>query len=62
MDINLTLEQFDDLMKDINVRSDGTTNKKCPICGNDVIVKQISSISTLKCKGKECFTVVFRGI
>lgn len=62
MDINLTLEQFENLTKDIVVNSDGSTNKKCPICKNDVIIEQVGSSGLLKCKSKKCLSIDFRGI
>ncbi len=62
MDINITLEQFNDIMKDIFIKSDGSTNKKCPICGNDVIIERHGCSSTLRCKSDICFSIGIRGI
>ncbi len=44
------------------VYPDGTTNKKCPICNNDVIVERYGSADTIKCKTPGCFKIDIRGI
>lgn len=58
----LTMQQFLDLNHSITVDENGKTNKKCPLCGNDVIVIKDGSSITTKCKTQECFVEVGRGI
>lgn len=58
----LTMEQFLDLNHSIVVDKNGNTNKKCPLCGNDVIVIKDGSSITIKCKTEGCFAEVGRGI
>ncbi len=58
----LTLQQFLDLNHSIIVDENGNTNKKCPLCGNDVIVIKDGSAITTRCKSKGCFEEFGRGI
>ena len=58
----LTLNQFLELNKSIVVDKNGSTNKKCPFCNNDVIVEQNGSGRIIKCKVQGCFEEVLRGI
>ena len=58
----LTLKQFLELNKNIVVDKNGITNKKCPLCNNDVIVEQNGSGRTMKCKTQGCFAEILRGI
>ena len=62
MAIELTREQFIELMDNIAVDENGNTNKKCPICGNDVISEDFGSAYTLKCKTRDCVSLDFRGL
>lgn len=62
MDIELTFEQFETLTKNMITNPDGSTNKKCPICNNDVIVKKNGNSGIIMCKSKNCFSVDFRGV
>lgn len=58
----LTKEQFLKLNANITVDKDGNTNKKCPLCGNDVVVTYSGSVITTKCKTNGCFSTTGRGI
>lgn len=59
----LTLEQYEKLNHDLFVYGNGRTNKKCPICGNDVIVmKKTKAAYTIKCISSDCFSISGRGI
>ena len=62
MDIKLTREQYIEVGTNMIVYPDGTTNKKCPICNNDVICEDEGSAHTVKCKTQGCFSIVTRGI
>ena len=62
MATKLTDEQFMKIMTNAVVNPDGSTNKKCPICNNDVICEDEGSAHTVKCKTPGCFSVVARGI
>ena len=62
MATKLTREQHIEVVMDMFVYPDGTTNKKCPICNNDVIVESHGSADTIKCKTPGCFTIDIRGI
>ena len=62
MDIKLTREQYIEVGTNMIVYPDGTTNKKCPICNNDVIVESHGSADTIKCKTPGCFRIDIRGI
>ena len=58
----LTREQLLELNCNLLVDENGTTNKKCPLCGNDIVVETIESACTIKCKTPNCFSSVGRGI
>ena len=59
---NLNDEQFENVCENIVVKNDGSTNKKCPLCGNDVIVIFKNSSYNIRCKTEGCFSEVGRGI
>ena len=61
MATKLTLEQYIELNKDLQVNGDGSTNKKCPICNENVVVEKHTSSYTVKCVGG-CFNIDCRGI
>ena len=58
----LTLEQFLELNKNIIADDNGNTNKKCPLCDNDVIVERTGTAITIKCKTPNCFSSTGRGL
>ena len=58
----LTFEQFEKINTGLEIREDGMTNKKCPICGGNVIIKYFNSSSSITCDKKECFSISCRGI
>ena len=58
----LTFNQFLELNKNIVADDNGKTNKKCPLCNNDVIVERNGTAITLKCKTPNCFFETLRGI
>lgn len=58
----LTLEQFEELTDNLIVDETGKTNKKCPLCGNNVFAERNGSASTIKCESENCFSTTSRGI
>lgn len=40
----------------------GKTEKKCPRCGNEIIIQDEGSSYSVKCKTKNCIEAEFRGI
>ena len=62
MDIKLTNEQYTEIMTNAVANPDGSTNKKCPICNNDVIFIQEGRANIIKCKTQGRVSIVTRGI
>lgn len=62
MEKKLNSEQFDEIMTDLVWDENGKTNKKCPLCGNDVVIEVVGRVSTTKCKTPDCFSITGRGI
>ncbi len=58
----LTMEEYENLTINMIINNDGTTNKKCPLCGNDVIVIEVGMSGTIKCKNENCFSKTYRGL
>lgn len=54
----LTKEQYLELMDHIEWDESGKANKKCPLCGNDIVVEP----GTVKCKTHDCIVIENRGI
>lgn len=61
MSIKLTLEEFEQINENLIVEDNGNTNKKCPCCGNDVIVEYEGASYIIRCSN-ECFSITSRGI
>ena len=40
----------------------GKTNKRCPRCGNEIIIENKGSSYSVKCMTQECIRADFRGI
>lgn len=40
----------------------GKTEKKCPRCGNDIIVEEAGTSYSVRCKTENCIVATFRGI
>ena len=40
----------------------GKTNKKCPRCGNEIIIEEMGLSYAVKCKTNDCICAEFRGI
>ena len=46
----------DDILKN------GFTEKKCPRCGNDIIIEDKGASYSVRCKSDDCIIAEFRGI
>lgn len=62
MENKLTREQVIELMSNMICDEDGNTNKKCPLCGNDIVVSQRGTAVETKCKTPNCLHFHGRGI
>ncbi len=62
MDRDLIIQLFEEITTDIMVNTDGTTNKKCPLCGNDILIFENGNSGTIKCKTENCFLETYRGL
>ena len=62
MAINLTKEQYETINNNLIVYADGKTNKKCPICNDNIVIKELETSYVLMCENKTCFSVVCRGV
>ena len=60
--VKLTKEQFLELNTNLIVNEDGTTNKKCPLCGKNVFAEINGTAITIKCESASCFRETMRGI
>lgn len=58
----LTLDQYLELNENLVVDENGNTNKKCPLCGNSVVVEHTGTAVTIRCKTSGCFSSTGRGI
>ena len=59
---NLSLEQYKSISQNLEVDENGVTNKKCPLCGGAVVIKNQSNSYTLSCAGDNCFHITCRGV
>ncbi|MCC8073230.1 MAG: hypothetical protein LIO62_03800 [Clostridiales bacterium] len=63
MNIEMTKEEIGLLDEaDIEIGKYGKTDKKCPRCGNDIILEEGRSSYTIRCKTDNCISLIFRGI
>lgn len=63
MDTNITDKEavFLDSI-DEELAKEGKTDKKCPRCGNDIILERLGSSYSIRCKNEDCIGLVYRGI
>lgn len=40
----------------------GKTSKKCPRCGNEIILEEKKNSYTIRCKTDNCISASFRGL
>lgn len=63
MDINTTIEEHRFLVEAENeIAQNGSTTKKCPRCGNEIVIEDYGSGYAVRCKSKECIKAEYRGI
>jgi hypothetical protein len=44
------------------IAQNGSTTKKCPRCGNEIVIEDYGSGYAVRCKSKECIKAEYRGI
>lgn len=47
---------------DNDIALHGKTEKKCPRCGNEIVIEDHGSAYAVKCKTNNCIKAEFRGI
>ena len=62
MEKKLTKAQVIELMTNIECDENGKTNKKCPLCGTDIVATFIGNSSETKCQTPNCVCISCRGI
>lgn len=62
MATKITTAQFEELNNNLTVDENGHTNKKCPICNNDVVIETVDNCYTMKCLTKDCLAIDCRGL
>jgi hypothetical protein len=62
MAIKISAEQFEELNNNLIVDENGHTNKKCPICHNDIVIESTNNCYTIKCVAKNCLSIDCRGL
>ena len=60
--MKVSYEIFEKINNGIVKYPDNSTNKKCPICGNDIIYVPAGTSYSLECKTKDCIHFDYRGI
>ena len=58
----LTKEQVIEFFTDFIYDENGNASKKCPLCGNDIVVTFNGSSSETKCKTPGCICLCSRGL
>ena len=60
---NVTLEEHKFLVEaDNEIAMLGKTEKRCPRCGNEIIIEEEGNSYSVKCKTPNCIHADFRGI
>lgn len=63
MDIKTTLSEHKFLVSAENdIVKFGKTKKKCPRCGNKILIEEKGNSYSVRCKSKDCIKADFRGI
>lgn len=63
MAIKTTLEEHRFLLNaEEDIVKYGKTERKCPRCGNDIIIEEVGNSYSVKCKTDGCIHADFRGI
>ena len=63
MRIEMTEQEIDALKRaDKELFEKSETSVRCPRCGNEIIVKEIGTSYTIRCKTEKCIAMTYRGI
>ena len=63
MDIKTTILEHRFLVSaETDIVKNGKTEKKCPRCGNEIVIEESGSSYAVKCKTPNCIKADFRGI
>ena len=63
MAINITLAEHKFLVEaDNEIVEYGKTEKRCPRCGNEIIVEDAGNSYSVRCKTESCICANFRGL
>lgn len=62
MEKTLTREQVLELMSQMTYDENGITNKRCPLCGNKIVVSFMGTAIETRCKTPNCVLLRGRGI
>lgn len=63
MGTKTALEEHDFLVSAENdIVQNGNTKKKCPRCGNNIIIEMQGASYSVRCKTEDCIAAEFRGI
>lgn len=63
MAIKTTIDEHKLLVKaDEEIANIGSTNIRCPRCGNEIIVETVGNSYSVRCKTDDCISADFRGI
>ena len=62
MEKKLTREQVLKLMSQMTYDENGITNKKCPLCGNKIVVSFRGTAIETRCETPNCIRLHSRGI
>ena len=61
--IETTIKEHDLLVKAAtDFGNTGKTDKKCPRCGNEIVLEMFGTSYDIKCKTPKCIKASFRGI
>ena len=63
MGIKTTIEEHRFLVEAENdISEKGKTAKRCPRCGNEIVMEETGASYAIRCKSKDCIKAEFRGI
>lgn len=63
MDIKTNISEHKFLVSAENdIVKNGKTEKRCPRCGNEIVIEESGTSYTVKCKTSNCIKADFRGI
>ena len=63
MDIKITESEYEIFMSAANdFLINGSTSRKCPRCGKEILCEHYGTSYIIKCKSDNCIKIVSRGI